>query len=79
MEQTSASSFEFSAMQNETIRMLASRMKFVGIFYIVIGVLLALVALLMLFTFPLAGVVYAVAAVFENHYRRLDEQRSILI
>jgi len=64
MEQTAAA-FEFSAMQNETIRMLASRMKFVGIFYIVIGVLLGLVALAMLFTIPLAGVVYVVAAVFE--------------
>lgn len=47
MEQTAAA-LEFSAMQNETIRMLASRVKFVGIFYIVIGVLLGLVALFML-------------------------------
>lgn len=66
MEQTgTATSFEFSAMQNENIRMLAKRMKFVGIFYIVVGVLLGIVALFMLFTVPFVSVVYVLATVAE--------------
>lgn len=65
MEQIASGAFEFSAMQNDTIRILARRMKFVGIFYIVIGVLIGLAALLTLFMTPLLGVGYGLAAGFE--------------
>lgn len=62
---SAAASFEFGATQNETIRLLAARMKFVGIFYIVIGVLFGIGALITLFTVPFVGIVYAVVTVAE--------------
>lgn len=50
--------YEFGPEQNETIRILASRMKFVGIFYIVIGVLMGIAGLVALAMMPLFGAVY---------------------
>jgi hypothetical protein len=66
MQQTAtrtATSFEFSAKQNETLRVLARRMKFVGVFYIVIGILLGLFALITMI--PFASAIYALAAVVQ--------------
>ncbi len=55
--------YEFSPAQNETIRVLASRMKFVGIFYIVIAVLFGVCGLLALFFLPPVGLVYCLVTV----------------
>lgn len=55
--------YEFSANQNETIRVLAGKMKFVGIFYIVVAVLFGFVGLLALFFSPFVGIVYLIAIV----------------
>lgn len=50
--------YEFSAQENETIQVLASRMKFVGIFNIVIGVLYGVAGLVFLLVQPLALLLY---------------------
>ena len=52
------STYEFSAAENETIQVLASRMKFVGIFNIVIGILYGLAGLMFLLVQPLALLLY---------------------
>ena len=50
--------YEFSAQENETMQVLASRMKFVGIFNIVIGVLYGVAGLVFLLVQPLALLLY---------------------
>ena len=50
--------YEFSAQENETIQVLARRMKFVGIFNIVIGVLYGVAGLVFLLVQPLALMLY---------------------
>jgi len=50
--------YEFSAQENETIQVLATRMKFVGIFNIVIGVLYGASGLVFLLVQPLALLLY---------------------
>ncbi len=55
--------YEFSANQNETIRVLASRMKFVGIFYVAAGALFGFFGLVALFFAPLVGIAYLIAIV----------------
>lgn len=57
--------FEFSAAQNETIRVLSGRMKFVGIFFIVIGALLGIGGLFALFVSPIVGLVYLLLTAAE--------------
>ena len=55
--------YEFSANQNETIRVLASRMKFVGIFYVAVSVLFGFFGLVALLFAPLVGIAYLIAIV----------------
>ncbi|MEK6755567.1 MAG: hypothetical protein AABZ02_05375 [Bacteroidota bacterium] len=55
--------YEFTVNQNETIRILASRMKFVGVFYIVVGVLFGFFGLIALFFYTFVGIVYIIAIV----------------
>jgi uncharacterized membrane protein len=55
--------YEFTANQNESIRVLAGRMKFVGVFYIVMGGLFGLVGLAALFFYTLLGIVYLIAII----------------
>ena len=42
--------YEFTALQNDQIKVLASRMRFVGVFMIVVGIMVALMGLLSLIT-----------------------------
>lgn len=60
-----ASAFEFSDVQNDVISRLSGRMKFVGIFYIVVGAMLGLGSLAMLFIMPLVAVLYGLVTVAE--------------
>ncbi len=64
-QQQQAQAYGFGAAQNETIRVLASRMKFVGIFYMLIGSFLGLVAVIFLFIVPAFGVLYMLFAAAE--------------
>lgn len=52
--------YEFTPAQNDIIRVLAGKMKFVGIFYIVASCFVGLVGLVALFFSPLIGVFYLV-------------------
>ncbi len=52
--------YEFTVTQNEIIRTLAGKMKFVGIFYIVASCFVGLAGLIAMFFSPLIGVVYLV-------------------
>lgn len=54
--------YEFNALQNETIRVLASRMKLVGLFYIVIGGFFGLIGFMVLFFLPPVGLIYMLLA-----------------
>jgi hypothetical protein len=58
MQQAIVGGFEFDAAQNETIRALSGKMKFVGVFYVVMGVLVAVMGLFTLFMIPFAGIIY---------------------
>lgn len=60
---TEKQDYEFNELQNVTLRVLASRMKLVGIFYIAIGGLIAAVGFLVLFFLPGAGIVYMLLAI----------------
>lgn len=64
-QQPQAQSFEFGTAQNETTRVLASRMKFVGIFYMVIGGFLGLIGFIFLFFLPAFGIFYMFFAAAE--------------
>ena len=52
--------YEFTIAQNESIRVLSRRMKFVGIFYVIASVLMGLAGLVALFIAPLIGVLYLI-------------------
>lgn len=65
LQQQQAQMYEFGAAQNETIRVLASRMKFVGIFYMVAGGFLGLIGLAVLFFVPAFGIIYMLFAAAE--------------
>ncbi|MEK7669964.1 MAG: hypothetical protein AAB330_01860 [Bacteroidota bacterium] len=60
-----ASGFEFSDVQNDVISRLSSRMKFVGIFYIVVGAMMGLGTVAMLFIMPPVAVIYGLATAAE--------------
>lgn len=62
MEPTPSQTYEFNAFQNETIRVLASKMKVVGIFYIVIGAFIGFIGFAVLFFLPPAGILYMLLA-----------------
>jgi len=57
--------YEFTPPQNQNIRRLSSKMKFVGIFYIVAAALFGIVGVGALFLMPLAGAIYIVAMIPE--------------
>jgi hypothetical protein len=57
--------YEFTPLQNENIRRLSSKMKFVGIFYIVAAVLFGTLGVAALFVMPLAGIIYIIAMIPE--------------
>jgi hypothetical protein len=52
--------YEFTPAQDDIIRSLAGKMKFVGIFHILAGCVIGLAGLIALFYSPLIGVVYLV-------------------
>lgn len=60
-----ASAFEFSDVQNDVISRLSSRMKFVGIFYIVVGAMMGLGTVAMLFIMPPVAVIYGLVTAAE--------------
>ena len=57
-EQTQTLTYEFTPAQNDTIRVLASRMKFVGIINIIVGVVYLFVGFGSLMVKPLLFIVY---------------------
>ena len=65
MTQAAVTGFEFSATQNDVLSRLAGRMKFVGIFYIVVGVLLGIASIAMLFVMPPVGIIYGLVTAAE--------------
>lgn len=56
--QAQPSGYEFSLSQNQTIQMLAKRMKVLGWVYIIYGALIGLIGVLTLVMMPLIGVLY---------------------
>lgn len=60
-----ASAFEFSDVQNDVISRLSGRMKFVGIFYIVVGAMMGLGTVAMLFVMPPVAVIYGLVTAAE--------------
>ncbi len=52
--------YEFNASQNETIRLLAGKMKILGWVYIIQSILTALFGVFALIALPLAGIMYMV-------------------
>jgi hypothetical protein len=60
-----ASAFEFSDVQNDVISRLSGRMKFVGIFYIVVGAMMGLGTVAMLFVMPPIAVIYGLVTAAE--------------
>jgi type IV secretory pathway component VirB8 len=59
-QKPAAASYEFTTMQDEIIRSLSKKMKFVGVFYIVVSVIVGLSALAFLLISPLVGFVYMI-------------------
>jgi hypothetical protein len=59
------SAFEFSDVQNDVISRLSGRMKFVGIFYIVVGAMMGLGTVAMLFVMPPVAVIYGLVTAAE--------------
>ena len=57
--------YEFTARQDDIIRALAGKMKFVGIFYVVASCFLGLAGLVAMFFTPLVGVLYLVLLIPE--------------
>lgn len=55
-----ASEYEFTMLQNQTLRKLAQKMKYVGLFYVFAGGLLTLISVIALFKIPVAGFFYLV-------------------
>jgi len=60
-----ASAFEFSDVQSDVISRLSSRMKFVGIFYIVVGAMMGLGTVATLFIMPPVAVIYGLVTAAE--------------
>lgn len=52
--------YEFTIAQNESIRVLSRRMRFVGIFSVIASVLMGIAGLVALFIAPLIGVLYLI-------------------
>jgi hypothetical protein len=52
--------YEFTQAQNDVIRPLSRKMKFVGVFYVLASVIVGLAGLISLFFAPVIGVVYLV-------------------
>lgn len=52
--------YEFTKAQNESIRVLSGRMKFVGIFHVIASVFIGFAGLVALFIAPLIGVLYLI-------------------
>jgi len=57
--------YEFTAQQNQTIRVLASKMKFVGVFYVAVAVLVGFIGLLALYFSAFVGILYLIAIIPE--------------
>jgi hypothetical protein len=52
--------YEFTVAQNDVIRTLSRKMKFVGVFYVLASVVVGLAGLISLFFAPIIGVIYMV-------------------
>lgn len=57
--------YEFTPPQNQNIRLLAGKMKFVGVFYIVAAVLFGLLGVGAFFVMPMVGIIYVIAMIPE--------------